>query len=235
MSDTATPLVRRMARSLRWRLGLPMVAAELEDGTDRGIAAFYSGRVTDCSFLADTQHYEYPRVQWVLSHVTGGRLLEVGAGNGGMTHLLAPVVDSIVAVDVSRPSVEALRARGLPHVTVVEGLVEQYHSADRFDWIVMAEVIEHLREPGRVVHDLARRLAPNGTLIVTTPNGWWESNEHLHQFNIASFCAVLAEADEADAIHVECLRDRAGRRRWLGGLVQAQGHLQRTDEMSGEA
>ena len=105
--------------------------------------------MTDCSFLSDPEHYEHPRAAWILERVRGGRLLEVGAGNGGMTRLMAPLVNRLVALDVSTPSLAAVRALGLANVETVEGLVEQFRPDTRFDWIVLSEVLEHLRNPDR--------------------------------------------------------------------------------------
>ena len=193
-----------------------VAAPELEAGDDESLASFYRGRVTDCRFLADPEHYEHPRAQWIVGSVSGGRLLEIGCGNGGMTALLAPKVDRLVALDVSGPSLAAVAALGLANVELVDALVEDYQPEGPFDWIVMSEVLEHLRRPGEIIARLVSWLAPGGSLLVTTPNGHWESNEHLQEFSLDTFARLMA-AGGAEAVTVQYLRDRQDRRRWLVG------------------
>ena len=206
--------IRWLPQRLRWYLGLPVAVPDLEKGTDESIARYYSGRVTDCGFVADPSHYEYPRVRWILGQIGGGRVLEVGCGNGGLTRLLAAQADEVTALDVSRPSLDELRALRLANVRVVEALVERFEPDAAYDWIVLTEVVEHLRDPRSVIARCARWLVPGGSVLVTTPNGHWESNEHLHEFGAVSLFAAMAGAD-AEQVSVGFLRDRDNRRRWL--------------------
>lgn len=197
-----------------------VAAPELEKGTDESILQFYNGRITDCSFVGDPRHYEYPRVKWIKENISGGSLLELGCGNGGMTRLLADVADRMVALDVSSASLKVVSAIGLRNVEVVHSLVEQYHPEKTFDWIVMCEVLEHLRNPHDVVTQLLTLLAPGGSLLLTTPNRHWESNEHLHEFDFASLSKILARTN-AERFTVEYLRDKDNRRRWLAARVES--------------
>lgn len=213
-----TALLWRVWAALRWHLGLRVAARELEEGTDEGVARFYEARVTDCSFLGEPTHYEHPRARWILERVRGGTVLEVGCGNGGMTRLLAPQVDRIVALDVSAPSLETVRALDLPNVRTVRALIERYEPDQAFDWIVLSEVIEHLRDPDAVVARLVRWLSPGGALLVTTPRGHWESDEHLHEFSFDRLSALLAGSG-GESVTISHLRDSGGRRRWLAGQV----------------
>jgi 2-polyprenyl-3-methyl-5-hydroxy-6-metoxy-1,4-benzoquinol methylase len=212
--------VKRLSQGLRWRLGLRVAASELEAGTDENVASFYSGRITDCAFLDSAEHYEHPRARWILDCVAAGRLLEIGCGNGGMTRLLAEKVDSVIAVDVSKPSLEVVNELRLPNVRTAEALIEDYEPPYSFDWIVVSEVIEHLRRPGAAIARCLKWLAPGGSLLVTTPNGHWESDEHLHVFSLASFSALLIDGGAED-LHVAYLRDVRNRRRWITGQVTA--------------
>jgi 2-polyprenyl-3-methyl-5-hydroxy-6-metoxy-1,4-benzoquinol methylase len=204
---------------LRWRLGLNAVAPELEEGTDESVSNFYNNRVTACEFLDDPNHYEHPRAEWVLSVIQGGTLLEIGCGNGGMTRLLSPKVKSIVAFDISRPSLEELEKLGLPNVITREGLIENFQPEEKFDWVLMSEVIEHLRKPNETVNKAFDFVAPGGSLVLTTPNGHWESDEHLHEFSMTSFAGLLATID-CESFVCSYLRDRDNRRRWLTAIAR---------------
>ena len=63
-------LFRRISQSLRWRLGWTVAFPELEYGSDEDFLSYYSHRVTNCEFITDPSHYEYPRVHWICSRVS---------------------------------------------------------------------------------------------------------------------------------------------------------------------
>ncbi len=211
-------ILGRARNAIRWRLGLPVIAEALQRGTDGDVRAFYNSRLTDCDFLADPDHYERPRAEWILGQVKDGNLLEVGCGNGGMTGLLSPLVERIVAVDVSGNSLRKLQARQLPNVRIAEALIEEWETGEHFEWILLCDILEHLRNPEEIVRRCVKWLAPGGYLLITVPNGRWESNEHLHEFTLSSLTDILAST-EGEAIAVSHLRDREGKRRWLVGKV----------------
>lgn len=214
-------LIRKINRSLRWRLGLNAVAPELEEGTDESVSNFYNNRVTACEFLDDPEHYEHPRAEWVLSVIDGGSLLEIGCGNGGMTRLLSPKVERITAFDVSRPSLDELEKLRLSNVITRQGLIENFHTDEKFDWVLMSEVIEHLRKPKETVDKAFEFVVPGGALVITTPNGHWESDEHLHEFSMATFAALLP-ATGCESFECSYLRDRDNKRRWLTAIVRKE-------------
>ena len=84
----------------------------------------------------------------------------------------------------------------------------------------MSEVLEHLRDPATTLARVVGWLAPGGTLLITTPHGHWESNEHLHTFTLERFASLLG-ASGGEHVRVSYLRDGDERRRWLVGEVLA--------------
>lgn len=211
-------LARRITQSVRWRLGRSVAAPELESGTDDSVAAFYNRRVTGCEFLDNPTHYEHTRAVWVLKHVSGGNLLEIGCGNGGMTRLLAPKVSHLTAFDVSAPSLRQVDEMGLPNVETAQGLIESFAPHKQFDWVVMSEVVEHLRKPHESVRKAFEWVIPGGSFVITTPNGHWESDEHLHEFTFSKFSEMLSNAG-CESMEIGYLRDRDNRRRWLTAIL----------------
>ena len=100
-----------------------------------------------------------------------GTLLEIGPGFGTFAALATEsgFFERVVAVEPTPELVIACRSRG---VEVVAARVEDV--ADEIgpvDVVVAFEAIEHLFEPGDLVRQAARFLAPGGLLVLSCPNG----------------------------------------------------------------
>ena len=210
--------VFKLHQSIRWRLGYRVAASQLEEGSDASVLKFYNERITHCEFLDDPGHYEFPRSKWVSSTISGGALLEIGCGNGGMTRLLAQKVDHLTAFDVSEPSLRQVREMNLPNVITIQGLIEKFKPENQFDWVLMSEVIEHLRDPQSIMNRAYELVLPGGSLVLTTPNGHWESDEHLHEFSMESL-SVLISRTGCESFRAAYLRDRENKQRWLVAVI----------------
>lgn len=69
----------------------------------------------------------------------GGRVLEIGARDGYITRLLADRYEEVVALDLTKPTIEA------PRVHCVAGDVRSLDfPADHFDVVLCSEVLEHI-------------------------------------------------------------------------------------------
>ena len=82
--------------------------------------------------------------------------LEVGCAEGKMTERLAGLFAYVHAIDISQVAIS--RAPRLLNVTYDVGDIEnwRYHG-QYYDLIVISEVLEHLREPAKVLADLGQR------------------------------------------------------------------------------
>jgi SAM-dependent methyltransferase len=106
----------------------------------------------------------------------GGRVLEIGPGAGRLTVELARRGHHVHSIDSSAGMLE-LTARhsadqGLEdRVTVGIGDAHQLAFTDgAFDLVIAIGVIPWLSEPGRAVAEMARVLAPGGSVVVTADN-----------------------------------------------------------------
>jgi 2-polyprenyl-6-hydroxyphenyl methylase/3-demethylubiquinone-9 3-methyltransferase len=105
----------------------------------------------------------------------GKTALDVGCGAGLLAEPLARLGAKVTGIDAS-PDVIAVARQ---HAETM-GLEIDYRAGDiqalggQFDLITCMEVIEHVAEPATFVQALAKRLAPNGLLVMSTPNatGW---------------------------------------------------------------
>ncbi|HYE60465.1 MAG TPA: metalloregulator ArsR/SmtB family transcription factor [Phycisphaerales bacterium] len=99
-------------------------------------------------------------------------IADLGCGTGNASELLAPVVERVVAVDVSGPMLEAARERlkDAPNVTFVEAVAEKLPIPDRtIDAAVAVLVLHHIADPGAFLTEAARILRAGragGTLLI---------------------------------------------------------------------
>ncbi len=134
-------------------------------------------------------------------YIPGGRLLDVGCGNGRFLGNMQALGWQAEGVEFSADGVEVCRRAGLK---VHHGDLASAAFADgSFDVVTVRHVIEHIPDPHAFIAELARILKPGGTLIVETPNadalgrGWfgpnWFANEvprHVFLFSPAALDAL---------------------------------------------
>jgi len=104
--------------------------------------------------------------------LAGLRLLDAGAGTGHFSAAACVRGARVTAVDVGPDLLAQVRAKCPAEVVVGDVLALQFED-ESFDVIVCSEVLEHTPDPRRGAGELARVLAPGGTLVVTTPNRVW--------------------------------------------------------------
>jgi 2-polyprenyl-3-methyl-5-hydroxy-6-metoxy-1,4-benzoquinol methylase len=123
-----------------------------------------------------------PKYRAILAALKGRRissLLDVGALNGAGTATLASALalppTAVTACDITSQAAERCRARGFTSF-VWDAESAPFPLADcTYDLITILDVIEHLIEPDRLLEQLRPQLAPQGVLVISTPNlaYWW--------------------------------------------------------------
>jgi 2-polyprenyl-6-hydroxyphenyl methylase/3-demethylubiquinone-9 3-methyltransferase len=105
------------------------------------------------------------------SPLEGKTALDVGCGAGLLTEPLARLGAKVAGLDASPEVIGVARE----HAAAM-GLAIDYRAADvlevegQFDLITSLEVIEHVADPAAFTTALAKRLAPDGLLVLSTPN-----------------------------------------------------------------
>ena len=97
----------------------------------------------------------------------GGRMLDVGCGNGRFLTGMRSLGWSVAGVEFSEAGVKAARLSDLP---VHHGdLASARFPDDSFDLITARHVIEHIPEQHLFMAELVRILRPGGRLVIETP------------------------------------------------------------------
>jgi SAM-dependent methyltransferase len=104
----------------------------------------------------------------------GRRVLDVGCAGGYLSEILVQRGFSVTGIDLP----------GTPHSSQIHFVAADLHRGlplldGRFDYIICADVLEHVREPVRLLEECEERLAPGATLIGSLPNSghvWFRWN-----------------------------------------------------------
>lgn len=134
-----------------------------------------------------------------------GRVLEVGAGDGFQTELLAPFAWQLISSDFDTSFVKR-RVRGVSYRDIdAERLTSAFTSEDRFDLIYSSNLMEHLRDPHRFLAAVHGLLADDGITIHIMPNPFWKACQlsfyHFHvAVRLAGYFSARLRGKDADGI-----------------------------------
>jgi methionine biosynthesis protein MetW len=143
---------------------------------------------------------------------SGHEVLDVGCADGDVGRLLQESGNRVSGLDRDEEAAEKARA-DLERVVVADldtsSLLDHFEAAS-FDVVVLADVLEHLREPERALREATELLREGGRLVLSVPNvahgalrlallqGRWSYTEtglldrtHLHFFTRSSLLQLL--------------------------------------------
>ena len=122
----------------------------------------------------------------------GRRVLDLGCRDGALTEAYA-AGNEVVGVDADRTALAEAERRGIE--THWADLDQPLEFGDAgFDVAVAGELLEHLRDPHRLVAEIRRVLKPGGTFVASVPNA----------FRLKGRLRFLAgRAPESDPTHLQ--------------------------------
>jgi ubiquinone/menaquinone biosynthesis C-methylase UbiE len=109
----------------------------------------------------------------VTSGFSGGYMIDVGCGDGVLSYLLSSLQKSfVIGIDTS-DDVLIFAKRRTKHFQNIEFIkASAYHlpfKGNSIDYVICSDVIEHLREPGKMLSEIKRIVNKTGKAIITTP------------------------------------------------------------------
>lgn len=144
-------------------------------------------------------------------------VLEIGAGTGRFTMLIAPRVRHVTAVDISgnmlRQLAKKIENERLTNIDRIHGDFSHVYFPEPFDLIVAFSAIEYIRDPEAVFEKMARLLKPGGQLLLTTPHRtfirWWGrlGNYFRQKIFMAAFSQkTIARLLEKNSLRIVTMR-----------------------------
>jgi methionine biosynthesis protein MetW len=113
----------------------------------------------------------YESTYWLISFIKpGSRVLDIGCGTGSITKtILQERHVDIIGIEPNPIRAEAARRLGLEVITGVYSsrIPDEY---GKFDYMVFADVLEHLEDPSAMLVSVADALTQHGRVIASVPN-----------------------------------------------------------------
>jgi len=168
------------------------------------------------AYLTSAVHAQGEDLQQLASiaseHPTA-RVLDLGCGGGHVSFIVAPLVQHVIAYDLSQAMLDVVSAeagrRELHNLETCQGKAEHLPFEDeQFDLVLCRYSTHHWQDPGQALREARRVLKPGGIAAfadVVSPgealrDTWLQMLEtlrdtsHVRNYSIAEWCTFLTQA-----------------------------------------
>lgn len=124
------------------------------------------------AFIRDGIDAHWPGAATSARPLAGKSALDIGCGAGLVCEPLARLGASVTGVDAAAENVAAAAAHAEGVGLDIRYMADEVAALDigTFDLVTCVEVIEHVADKPAFLRDVAARLAPDGLLVMSTPN-----------------------------------------------------------------
>ena len=107
----------------------------------------------------------------IASRLSGGSLMELGIGHGITTEIFSQCVSRHLVIEGSGAIIKKFREKkNLPDTEIIESFFENFETKEKFDYIIMGFILEHVDVPEVIVTKFKKFLAESGSIFVAAPN-----------------------------------------------------------------
>jgi 2-polyprenyl-6-hydroxyphenyl methylase/3-demethylubiquinone-9 3-methyltransferase len=124
------------------------------------------------AFVRDAIDVHWPGAATSAKPLAGKSALDIGCGAGLLCEPLARLGAAVTGVDAAAENVAAAAAHAEAMGLDIRYMAGEVAALDigTFDLVTSVEVIEHVADKPAFLRDVAARLAPEGLLVMSTPN-----------------------------------------------------------------
>jgi 2-polyprenyl-3-methyl-5-hydroxy-6-metoxy-1,4-benzoquinol methylase len=114
----------------------------------------------------------------LIKNIHHQRILDIGCATGYLGNILKKNNNYVVGFDISKSAIK--NAKKILHKAYQLNIeTDKFPYLEKFDLIILSEVIEHLFQPQLTLKRIIKLLKPNGLLLITTPNFLYWGNRIL--------------------------------------------------------
>ena len=115
-------------------------------------------------WLKDTKDDDSRRFNMLKKEIKDKKVLDFGCGNGGFLNSAKKIAKKAVGIELQKTVRDFHNQNGLE---VFENLDE---AKEKFDYITLFHVLEHLKDPVELLKTLGEKLTEDGQMIIEVPN-----------------------------------------------------------------
>ncbi len=139
-----------------------------------GYLSGHLGKVGSEYGLKNAENSSHSIVLRWIGQMPAGRVLDLGCSSGLLSERIRSLGHRVTGVDVSALPGVTDRVDRFLVADLDDGLPPEVGEEAPFDVVIAADVLEHVRDPERLLKQIGRVLVPRGTLIASVPNfGHW--------------------------------------------------------------
>jgi len=109
------------------------------------------------------------------------KVLDIGCNDGKIRNYL--IKPNYFGVDLDKKFIERLKAEGFHAQFADLNKDEIPFKKERFDYVLLLDIVEHVVDPRRLISAAEKLLNPNGKIIITLPNDYHLINKIRFLFN----------------------------------------------------
>lgn len=128
-----------------------------------GDGSFYQ-KLSKFSWYYEDEKWEFNEACSIIADKKPHSLLEVGCGFGHFLSKVQNAVSEVSGVEINPEAVKRCQEKGFKVFLDLDTI------SQKFDMIVMFQVLEHIQSPGEFIKKLISLLAPGGYVIIVVPN-----------------------------------------------------------------
>ena len=121
----------------------------------------------DLERIEESDFWSKVKVKLILDLVEGKKVLDVGCGSGRLSKALREKGYSVVAIDSDWKAVNITKKKG---IRAYVSDINDWKSDDKFDCIILGDVLEHIEDDKSAMRKVHAMLKPNGCIIVNVPS-----------------------------------------------------------------
>jgi SAM-dependent methyltransferase len=120
----------------------------------------------DLERIEESDFWSKVKVKLILNLVEGKKILDIGCGSGLLSKTLQDKNYDVVVIDNDNKAIEIAKKKG---ITGFVADIDGWQTDEKFDCIILGDVLEHIDDDKSVMRKVHGILKPNGCIVVNVP------------------------------------------------------------------